>query len=208
MRKIKVIGVGPGSPACITREALAAIKESPVLIGGKRHLKTFAGENQEQFIISGDMDEVLDVIKGRREDGVAVLASGDPGMYGILNYLSTRLEDFDIEVIPGISSVQVAFARLSLPWHDAVILSAHGRSAENVAQIAKGEKKVAVLTGPESTPEKLFSLISRDGMDRRFYFCFDLSLPGESILRLRTGDEFPAGYRGRHNCVVVILNGK
>lgn len=206
MRKIKIIGVGPGGPSFITPEAVAAIEGATVIIGGRRHLEIYAPPGRESHILSGNLEEILDVVRNRGEKGVAVLATGDPGMYGILKYLRTHFNPEDIEVIPGISSVQLAFARLCLPWHDAVIFSAHGRPAEKLAELAGNVEKSAVLTGTDNPPEKVFEILRQGGAQRKYYFCFDLSLPSESVIKLSSGDVFPDDYKGRHNCVMVMVN--
>ncbi|MCL6610678.1 MAG: precorrin-6y C5,15-methyltransferase (decarboxylating) subunit CbiE [Peptococcaceae bacterium] len=206
MQKIKVIGVGPGGAAHLTPAAAAALREAKVLIGGKRHLDSFAGDDQEKLVLTDNFREMLELIRNRRESGVAVLASGDPGLYGILKYLRKHFDPWEIEVIPGLSSVQLAFARLSMPWDDAVILSAHGRPAEKLAELAEGMDKVVVLTGTKNPPEKIYELLGRGKAGKMFYLCFDLSLPGEAVVRLRPGEPFPDEYKGRHNCVMVMVN--
>lgn len=207
MQKIKVIGVGPGGAMHLTPAAVEAIKGSGTLIGGKRHIDSFAAGGHEMLVLTSNFQEMLEIIRSRRESGVAVLASGDPGMYGILKFLLKHFRPGDIEVIPGISSVQLAFARLSMPWDDAVILSAHGRPAEKVADLALQAGKAAVLTGTDGTPEKVFQLVRRGNAGKIFYLCFDLSLPGEDIVKIDPGEPFPEEYKGRHNCVMVVVDG-
>ncbi|MFZ5643974.1 MAG: precorrin-6y C5,15-methyltransferase (decarboxylating) subunit CbiE [Bacillota bacterium] len=206
MQKIKVIGVGPGSPSYITREALEAIAKAGLLIGGKRHLESFALNGQDTFVLSNNLEEVTQVIKSRFAEGVAVLATGDPGMYGVLNYLVGKFNPDKIEVIPGISSIQLAFARICLPWHDAVTLSAHGRPADSIKAIVENSQKAAVLTGPDNSPEKIYDMINTVNSGKIIYLCFDLSLPSEEIVKLNTGDVYPKELKGRYNCVMVITN--
>ena len=54
-----------------------------------------------------------------------MLASGDPGFFGIVRALRAR--KIEPRVIPATSSVTLAFARLGLDWDDALVISAHGR---------------------------------------------------------------------------------
>lgn len=206
MRKITVIGVGPGHMSYIAPVAAQAIKDACVIIGGKRHLEGFASPGQEQYIISNNLNDIVEVIRKRRDDGVAVLATGDPGLYGVLNFLKKYWGPEEIEVIPGVSSVQLAFARLCLPWHDAQILSAHGRPAEGLAKAVGFCKKAAILAGPDNPPENLFAMLDSGKSHRKYYFCFDLSLPTETIVELAPGYSYPEEYKGRHNCVMVIVN--
>jgi cobalt-precorrin-7 (C5)-methyltransferase len=190
----------------ITFEALEAIKGARVVIGGKRHLEEFALPGQEKYILANNLEEIAAIIRGRREEGVAVLATGDPGLYGVLSFLKKFWDPGEIEVFPGVSSVQLAFARLCLPWHDAMILSAHGRPSGGLAELAAQSSKTALLTGSDNPPEKLFKLLENTGPERKFYFCFDLSMPSEYILELKSGGIYPEEFKGRHNCVMVVLN--
>ncbi|MGB9826771.1 MAG: precorrin-6y C5,15-methyltransferase (decarboxylating) subunit CbiE, partial [Desulfofundulus sp.] len=112
MPRIMVIGVGPGSADYLTPAAQRALAGARVVVGGKRHLASLARGKQKTFIIKNNLAAMVDFIRSHREEGVAVLASGDPGLYGILNYLRQHFTPEELEVIPGISSVQVAFARL------------------------------------------------------------------------------------------------
>lgn len=206
MQKIKVIGVGPGGAAHLTPAASEALRQAGVLIGGKRHLDSFAGEGREKLVLTSNFGEMLDLIRRKKESGVAVLASGDPGLFGILKLLLKHFGPGELEVIPGVSSVQLAFARLSTPWDDAVVLSAHGRPAEKLAETAAGAGKAAILTGTDNPPEYIFELIRRAKAEKTIYLCFDLSLQEEAVVRLGPGDPYPEAYRGRHNCVMVVVD--
>ena len=75
-----------------------------------------------------------------------MLASGDPGFFGIVRALRAR--GVAPAVVPAVSSVALAFARLGLDWDDALVLSAHGRDAGPVTAAALAHPKAAILTGP------------------------------------------------------------
>jgi cobalt-precorrin-7 (C5)-methyltransferase len=205
MQRIKVVGVGPGGTGSITTEAAKAIKEAQVIIGGSRHLDTFASDNQEKFAIGNNLEEAVSFIRSRQNRIIVVLATGDPGFFGVLKYLQRFFKAEEIEVIPGISSVQFAFARLSMSWDDAVFLSAHGRPLEKLEKIIKDSVKTAILTGNNNPPQKIFELL--DSSDNKtVYLCFDLTLPMESIFTLRSGEKYPQELEGKHNCVMVIID--
>jgi cobalt-precorrin-7 (C5)-methyltransferase len=207
MHKITVIGVGPGGRAYLTGVAREAIARSEVLLGGRRHLETFAPVDKETFTLANNLMDAVEFIRARRHLRVAVLATGDPGMFGILDFLRRHLPAEDIEVIPGISAVQVAFARLAMPWQDAVILSAHGRDTGTLVDIIKKSAKVAVLTGPESTPARLAGILAEEGLGERDVFvCSDLTLSGEKVVGLKIKDLACSLDGVRHNCVMVIID--
>lgn len=154
--KIKVIGTGPGSGRYITPIALEAIAGADILVGGQRLLDVFAGEGQIQFPLGRDLQQALAFINEYRENKrVAVLVSGDTGIYSFADYLARHMDNDFLEFIPGISSVQLMFARLKKSWHDALILSVHGRKTDGLAEQIKDAPVTALLTGEPWTPRRI-----------------------------------------------------
>ncbi|GHC63645.1 precorrin-6y C5,15-methyltransferase (decarboxylating) subunit CbiE [Streptomyces flavofungini] len=92
---------------------------------------------------------------------VVVLASGDPGFFGIVRALADRFGPDALDVRPGVSSAAAAFARAGLPWDDAVVVSAHGRDLRTAVNACRAHPKVAVLTGPGSGPAELGAELAR-----------------------------------------------
>ena len=80
--KIRVIGIGPGSPDSLLPAAAKAIDEAQVLVGGRRALGQYAkiDGSQKTFPITGDIPAVLAFIRQElAEHDVGVMVSGDPG---------------------------------------------------------------------------------------------------------------------------------
>lgn len=96
------------------------------------------------------LDSAIEAIRAHEGD-VAVLASGDPGFFGIVR----RLEEFSPVVKPGVSNVALAFARLGMSWDDAIVVSAHGRDPRRALNVCRAYPKVAVLTGPDCGPAEI-----------------------------------------------------
>ena len=69
-----------------------------------------------RVIVLGPLRPALDALAAHDGDAV-VLASGDPGFFGIVRALRER--GLDCVVLPAVSSVALAFARAGLPWDDA-----------------------------------------------------------------------------------------
>ena len=113
--KIIVAGIGPGNPDYMVPEARRVIESARVLAGGRRALSQFAGENvQEQCVIGADIPAVMAFIrKNLQHDDVVVMVSGDPGYYSLLDALRREFPAESLRVIPGISAMQLAFARLA-----------------------------------------------------------------------------------------------
>ncbi len=157
---ITVIGTGTGAPlAPDAREALAG---AALVVGARRHLEAAGLPDTVARIVLGPLAPALDAVEehlakndGEADGPVVVLASGDPGFFGIVRALAERFGPRCLDVRPGVSSVATAFARLGLTWDDAVVVSAHGRDPRTALNVCRARPKVAVLTGPGAGPAEL-----------------------------------------------------
>jgi cobalt-precorrin-7 (C5)-methyltransferase len=209
MAKIAVVGVGPGGKEHLTPAAARAVAEADVLVGGERSLALFRGHPGELFTIKNNLPEMIEFIKVRQEEKkIAVIASGDPGMFGILQYLRKHFTPGQLQVIPGISSVQYACARLAVPWQDAVVVSTHGRDRTLLAEAVAGKGKVIVLAGPEEPPPVLAKVLVKAGIeDKTVYVCSELSYPAEEIKAFTLHElALWEGQWDKKNYIMVILN--
>ncbi|GII21502.1 precorrin-6y C5,15-methyltransferase subunit CbiE [Planosporangium mesophilum] len=168
---ITVIGCdgGPLPPA-----AQALLAGATLVVGAARHLDTV--KTDAERIVLGNVADA--VARLSTSDGRAVvLASGDPGFFGIVATL--RRAGLDPEVVPAPSSVAHAFARLGLPWDDAVVVSAHGRDLRRAVNVCRAHRKVAVLTAPGAGPVELAEALN--GTPRRIVVASRLGTPDERI---------------------------
>ena len=83
---------------------------------------------------------------------MVVLASGDPGFYGVARYLTEKLGKDVFEIIPAVSSMQLAFARIGENWDDAVLTSVHSRPIEDIIDIVRFNQKIGLFTDDKHTP--------------------------------------------------------
>ncbi|ACV62173.1 precorrin-6y C5,15-methyltransferase (decarboxylating), CbiE subunit [Desulfofarcimen acetoxidans DSM 771] len=206
---LTVVGIGPGGKEYLTFAALAAIEKAEVLIGGQRNLDLFAYLCKETFIIKNNLQDMLDFIKKKDDCNftVTVLASGDPGIFGILNFLRRHFPPESLLVLPGISSIQLACSRLALPWHDAVLTSTHGRDYRHLINTVRTNKKVIALTNPNSSPSDLARLLIAEGIDKRVvYLCRNLSYPDEQISMFSLEELADLEVTQYSNNVMVILD--
>lgn len=209
MAKINVVGVGPGGKEYLTPAALRAVEEAEVLVGGERNLSLFDRAGRKVFVIKNNLAEMAEFIKEERQERkVAVLASGDPGMFGILSYLKKHFGPEELNVIPGISTVQYACARLAMPWHDAAVVSTHGRDRRIFIEAAGRESMVVVLAGPGEPPQELARVLMEAGVKRKkVYICSDLSGPDEEIKSFSLDSLASLKERwSEKNYVMVIVN--
>jgi len=151
LAKISIVGCGPGSALYVTEAARRAVAGADVLAGGKRLMELFADGNAdaERILVDADIPAVLEQIAAHREAGreIAVLVSGDPGLHSFARNLIRHFGREHCEIVPAVSSVQVAFARLGIDWANARIVSAHGRTPTVGSDDLGRADKIAILAG-------------------------------------------------------------
>lgn len=149
---ITVFGTGTGTP--VPADVLAGAR---LVVGGRRHLASAPVPEDAEQVVLGPLAPALDVVERHldKQSRVVVLASGDPGFFGIVRALAERFGAERLDVRAGVSSVAAAFARVGLPWDDAVVVSAHGRDLRTAVHVCRARPKVAVLTGPGAGPAEL-----------------------------------------------------
>jgi len=211
MNKLNVAGLGPGSPEYITPAAVKVIAESDIVIGGSRNLTSLdkiPGLNTsdiERYDITGRLEETRDfILASITEKRVTVVASGDPGFYGILGFLRRFLSADQINVIPGISPVQYMFAKLGMPWESARLGSLHGRDEDISSLVSSG--CAAFLTDQRESVSSIAERLCCSGYgDRKMYAGCRLSYPEEVIHSGRVSD-FVNKDIDNTLCVVVIAD--
>ncbi|MFF9193214.1 precorrin-6y C5,15-methyltransferase (decarboxylating) subunit CbiE [Streptomyces rochei] len=156
---ITVVGMGAGAPPGADVAAGAEL-----VVGGRRHLDAVRLPEGAERVVLGALAPALDTVAEYVSEGrpVTVLASGDPGFFGIVRVLAERFGAQRLDVRPGVSSVAAAFARVGLPWDDAVVASAHGRDLRTAVNLCRAHPKVAVLTGPGAGPAELGAALRTD----------------------------------------------
>ncbi len=161
---ISLIGLGL-SPADLTPRHLELIRNAGVLVGGRRHLSYFPDFSGRKVEIAGELSALVTTLRQLTTTDVAivVLASGDPLFYGIGARLCREFTKDEIAVYPNISTVAAAFAHLRIPWHDARVISCHGRPLDytRLGEFLTADK-LAVLTDPANPPEKIYNLLAEN----------------------------------------------
>jgi precorrin-6B C5,15-methyltransferase / cobalt-precorrin-6B C5,C15-methyltransferase len=169
---ITVLGVAGGRVPPGTEEVLAGAR---VVAGGAAVLRALAPLSARHVVLGAGVDGSLDALGS---DAV-VLASGDPGFFGIVRALRRRFEPDELMVHPAPSSVALAFARLGVPWDDALVVSAHARDPRPALATALRHPKVAILTDGEATPAWFAARLE----GRALAVCSRLGLEDESVVR-------------------------
>jgi precorrin-6Y C5,15-methyltransferase (decarboxylating) len=182
---VTVVGIGEDGLAGLRAEARAAVETAEVLVGGERHHQLVAEHPAERIVFRSDASALAERVAQLAQTGrrVVVLASGDPLFFGVGPALTARLGRDQIEVHPNLGSVQLAFARLGEPWHDAAVLSAHGRPLEPVVEQALSQPKLAILLDKVHTGQVVAEALLNAGMepDARAWLMQRLGGPAERV---------------------------
>jgi precorrin-6Y C5,15-methyltransferase (decarboxylating) len=201
--RIVVVGFADPVPAA----AAKAVADADLVVGSARRLEAAGVTGRTLVLGSGGatLTEALDALAGVAGRAV-VLASGDPGFFGVVRALAERFGPRALEVHPAPSSVSLAFARLGLPWDDALVVSTLGRPVEEAAALAAAAGKAAVLCCAGAPPEAFarFVLDAGAAFDR-VAVCSALGTPAETVeemtLAALAAGRFPPA------SVVVLVRG-
>ncbi|MBF0633773.1 MAG: precorrin-6y C5,15-methyltransferase (decarboxylating) subunit CbiE [Nitrospinae bacterium] len=186
---ITIIGCGPGSAEYLTQSARQAAGEADFMIGSKRLLELFPATSCEKIAEGADTTKVIMEIEARLGKGkIAVLVSGDPGLYSLARPVIRRFGAAKCRVIPGVSSIQLAFARLGLEWNDAKIISAHAGDPTMGFDALRAESKIAVLGGRKESSAWVRKLAESLGDNRAIFALENLSLPDEKVEEVKPWD--------------------
>lgn len=183
--RITVVGIGPGSPEYLLPVAARAIHAARVVVGSKRAISAFAPASAKTYSIDSDITGVMDYIRTQlTNEDVVVLVSGDPGFYSLLSALRREFGAEHLHSIPGISSVQLAFARIAEIWQDADLISMHGRTVADEKLHYLPGKKMGILTDPQHNPRHIAQVLINFGWppETSAWLCANLSYEDEQIL--------------------------
>ncbi|HHT18393.1 MAG: precorrin-6y C5,15-methyltransferase (decarboxylating) subunit CbiE [Euryarchaeota archaeon] len=206
MAKLYLIGTGPGSSDYLTVAAVQATKFVDVLVGSQRALDLFPDFHGEVLVLRAkNMDEMMEKSVSLVDGGknVAILSTGDPGFSGVLKPILKLRDDLDLEVIPGISSLQLAAAKLQVPWDEANLLTLHGKGNSDVILDFLENGKVTIVL-PDFRVEKLAQFLLENGMNpgRKIAVCERLSYPDERVFKGTVKEV--ASKKFSYLCVMVI----
>ena len=203
---LTIVGIGPGSPEYILPAALKAIEEAEVLIGGSRALATYAKSWQQIFKVDGDIAGLLEFIRAQlRDRDVVVMVSGDPGYYSLLATLNREVPRERLRVIPGISSFQVAFSRIGIPWQAARLISVHGREPDLSALEYEEGRVLSFLTDGKNNPARIAGWLRQQGwpLQTSSWLCRNLSYENETVLETTLQEVLQVS--GFDSCVMVVM---
>jgi cobalt-precorrin-7 (C5)-methyltransferase len=216
LAKLNIVGVGPGSQDYVTPAARKAVAQAEVVIGAQRSLNLFASEVKGKTMVLTARN-LHDALKHAVEEvksgkNVALLSTGDPGFSGLLHtVLKTGLVSVaELNVVPGVSSIQACAARLAITWDGACLFTFHEGNVtmeekNELTSCLKNGKDVILL--PDSkvfSPKEISVFLIKAGIDKKtpVHICENLTLDDEMVTS--SSLEQVSQQRFRPLCVMVI----
>lgn len=208
--KIYIVGIGPGSSEYLTKKAIDTVKMSDYTVGSTRAIDLF---DDAPGKLAFNVKELLDTLEKGVElavEGniVSILSTGDPGFSGVLNTVlrisgEKNFPKNSIEVIPGISSLQLAAAKCHIQWDDANVMTFHGReNIEDILPVINNGKKTIALPSRKVKDMAQFLLDNGVEKDREVVVCERLSYPDEKIVSTTLEDIAQSEFT--YMCIMLI----
>jgi precorrin-6Y C5,15-methyltransferase (decarboxylating) len=207
MNRITIIGIGDDGAAGLTQQAHRMIHEASCLLGPANLLARFPEYPGPKETIGADLDQLAHRLE-RCGEGTVLLASGDPLFYGTARFLCDRLGKERFEVVPHVSSMQLAFARVKESWDEAYLTNLATQPFDRVVERIRTAEKVGVFTSEEIPPQRLAELLIARGIDYfQVYVCENLGSPDERVTRTSLAEMLNQRFAPLNVMILIRLPG-
>jgi precorrin-6Y C5,15-methyltransferase (decarboxylating) len=179
---VTVVGVGADGWAGLPDASRALVRGARTLLGGARHLAEVpAVEGQDRVPWPSPLRENLPGLLASATEPVVVLASGDPFVSGIGTTLLDVLGRERVTIVPAVSSVALARARMGWTAETTTVVSLVGRDVRLLVPALSAGRRVLVLSSDETTPALVAALLTGLGWgETRMTALGDLGSDSES----------------------------
>jgi precorrin-6Y C5,15-methyltransferase (decarboxylating) len=188
--KIYIIGIGSDGVPGLTGRARELLAGAELLLGSDQTLQHVAESKAQRVAIGTDLQEVVRLLEanfGRKR--LVVVAGGDPLFYGVARYLCDRLGKDHFEVLPHVSSMQLAFARIKESWEEAYLTNLANHKLEDVLDRIRTAEVVGLFTSAEDDPPAIARQLLVRGLDYfRAFVCENLGGPDERVTQGELAD--------------------
>jgi precorrin-6Y C5,15-methyltransferase (decarboxylating) len=181
--RIHIIGVGSDGLAGLTRRARDILQDADIVYGSEATLKLLPELKAERRPLGPDLQEAVATLTGQLgRKRLAIVAGGDPLFYGVARYLCDRLGKEHFEVLPHVSSMQLAFARIKESWEEAYLTNLQNHPLETVLDRIRVADTVGLFTTEAEGPPEIARQLLARGLDYfRVYVCENLGGPDERV---------------------------
>lgn len=180
--KVQIIGIGDDGLDGLTAQARRLIEQAELLLGDEATLALVPGMGAVRETIGGGLSQVVARINAAGSRRVVLLASGDPLFYGMARYLCDKLGKDRFDVLPHVSSMQLAFARVKESWEEAFLTNLAGRGLDHVLDKVRVAEKVGLFTSEANPPKAVARALLNSRIDNfSAYVCENLGSPDERV---------------------------
>ena len=180
--KVHIIGIGEDGLDGISEPARKLVAEADLLIGENHTLVLVPQTPGERLVVGTSLEEAAKRIEASPERKVVVLAVGDPLFYGVARYLCDRLGKDRFEVVPHVSSMQLAFARVKESWEEAFLTNLATHDVRTVLEQIRSAEKIGLFTSETNPPSDVASTLLERKIDYfTAYVCENLGSPDERV---------------------------
>ncbi|HEY1859688.1 MAG TPA: precorrin-6y C5,15-methyltransferase (decarboxylating) subunit CbiE [Gemmataceae bacterium] len=188
--KIHIIGIGSDGLAGLTTRARTLLSGADLVLGSDSVLDLVAEISAQRVRFGPDLQEVVSVLTTNLgSKRMVIVAGGDPLFYGVARYLCERLGKEHFEVLPHVSSMQLAFARVKESWEEAYLTNLATHPLDSVLDRIRTAELVGLFTSEEETPATIARTLLVRGLDYfRAYVCENLGAPDERVTQGELAD--------------------
>jgi precorrin-6B C5,15-methyltransferase / cobalt-precorrin-6B C5,C15-methyltransferase len=180
--KVHIVGIGDDGVDGMTAQARRLIEAADVLLGPESCAPLLPAALASRLQASASLEELVERIEAAGPRQVVVLASGDPLFYGTARYVCGKLGKDRFEVVPHVSSMQLAFARVKESWEEAFLANLSGQSIERVIDKVRTSDTAGLFTSEQWPPAAVARALLEEGVDSfQAYVCENLGSPDERV---------------------------
>jgi len=183
--KIPIVGVGPDGLAGLTARSRELLSAAEVVFGSEAALRLLPELTAERVRIGTDLPDIVERLRANLgSKRMAIAAGGDPLFYGTARYLCDKLGPDVFDVVPHVSSMQLAFARIKETWEEAYLTDLSTRSLDDVLDKIRTAETVGLFTSETYPPNRVARELLSRGVDYfRGFVCENLGGKDERITR-------------------------
>ncbi|KAA5540405.1 precorrin-6y C5,15-methyltransferase (decarboxylating) subunit CbiE [Roseiconus nitratireducens] len=181
--RIHIVGIGDDGLEGLTGHAKSLIASAEVLVGAATLLQRIPEDHPAQKLAcDGGLQEIQDCLRDLPDRPTVILADGDPLFYGIARFLTEVIGKEHVEIVPHVSSMQLAFARVKESWDDAYLTNLAVQPLDRVVEQIRSAERVGLFTTEAIPPAAVAEAL----LDRRIdyfhaYVCENLGTPNETV---------------------------
>lgn len=180
--RIHIIGIGEDGLPGLTAAARKLVEEADLLLGEPHALDLVPAGGQARVALGTNIEDAVSRLQAASAERVVVLVMGDPLFYGVARYLCDKMGKDRFEVVPHVSAMQTAFARVKESWEEAFLTNLATHGVDSVLEQIRSAEKVGLFTSESWPPALVARTLLDHGIDYfTVYVCENLGAPDERV---------------------------